>query len=224
MSLLDTLAGTDEAATTHPKTLTTGVPVKSSAPSPSTKPHVTVIQYNANLDPQADAFLSWLWQRMKKDELVDLYFPGQTETGFTSLVQMFAGSAQAALFDTNNGSDQWDKRIPGFITWSIQQFGSAPVLIAGFIFFREFWDHKTTDDAGAAAFEHWFTKTKVEEVLGVCPAQHHAAIRYNKRVGLHERMRLKNCALFKGNPCDAIIFGISRDEWNERRLHALEAD
>lgn len=205
-TLLDTLAGVTP----------TEAPVVKTA---SSTPRVSVIPYDARRDPEADAFLSWLWRRMKSDGLVDLYFPGQTETGYTSLVNMFSSDTGAALFKLDDtDSDQWSERIPGFITWSIAQFGSAPVLIAGFIFFRDFWDGKTTSDAGAAAFDFWFTKTKAEEVLGLCPASHHVAIRYNKRVGLTERMRLSNCALFHGDPCDAIIFGISRSDWQRRSV------
>ena len=145
MSLLDTLSGTATAA----------APVASVQPAASSR--VSVIPYNAARDPEADAFLSWLWRRMKTDELVDLYFPGQLETGFPSLVEMFSKPTGAALFKLDDTeSTQWNDRIPGFITWSVQQFGHAPVLIAGFIFFREFWDRKTTSEAGEAAFKFWF--------------------------------------------------------------------
>ena len=212
MSLLDTLAGT-EAVTT---------PVVASPTAASHR--VSVIPYNASRDPEADAFLSWLWRRMKADGLTDLYFPGQVETGYTSLVEMFSKPTGAALFKLDDTeSDQWNDRIPGFITWSIQQFGNAPVLIAGFIFFREFWDHKTTSDAGAAAFKFWFedhAAAQVQEVLGLCPSLHVVAQRYNKRVGLRERMRLSGCALFHNEPCDAIVYGMSRSEWLSRQERA----
>lgn len=216
-SLLDTLAGVAE----HPITLRTGVSVSESAPAPSATPSASsppapeVIRYDARTDPQAEDFLAWLWKRMKADDLVDLYFPGQSDTGFTSLVEMFSKPTGAALFKLNNDSDQWNERIPGFITWSVAQFGNAPVLIAGFIFFKDFWDGHTTTACGRAAFDFWFRETKAEIVLGLCPSLHIVAQRYNKRVGLREMMRLPNCALFKGAECDAIVYGISRADWQK---------
>src|SRR5882724_2890924 len=58
---------------------------------------IEFIPYNAIYDPQADSFLAWMWRRMQEDDLVELYFPGQKETGFATFVRLFSGDAQVAL-------------------------------------------------------------------------------------------------------------------------------
>lgn len=221
-NLLDTLAGTTTTTTTVMGPTTTSISSTNghveAAPSPQPQ-HlgVEVIPYNACLDDNADSFLHWLWKRMQEDDLVDYYFPGQKDTGFASFVRLFSGDAEVALFKTTDESSMtWADRLPGFITWGKQRMGASDVLIAGFIFFRKWWDHATTDAAAVAAFKYWFTTTPAKTVLGVCPSLHHAAIRYNKRIGLREIGRIPGAHLYQGKPCDAILFAITREEWEGR--------
>jgi RimJ/RimL family protein N-acetyltransferase len=191
------------------------------AVTPVAKPpaHTTVevIPYNGHGDPQALDFLPWLWRKMQEDDLVDYYFPGQKDTGFCTFVRMMSGDASVGIIKRNIASDQWRDLIAGFISYTPMRLGHASVAVAGFIFFKEFWDHHTTDEAGRVAFEFWFTQTDHTMVLGVCPSDHLVAIRYNKRVGLREVGRLPNAHLFKGNVCDAILFAMTKDEWLARQ-------
>jgi len=210
-SLLDVLAGTETQA------------VVGSNPRPEVNAScqsvgIEVIPYNACLDPQADSFLPWLWKRMQEDDLVDYYFPGQKDTGFATFVRMFSGDAQVAMFkspDTSLGNT-WEDRIPGFITWSPLAMGSSNMIIAGFIFFKRWWG-EVTDDAARAAFNGWFTaQPPIDCVLGVCPALHKLAMRYDQRIGLHEIGRIPDGHLFKGRKCDAVLFAMTREDWRAR--------
>lgn len=197
MGTLDTLAGTNT------------IDIKTHQPA------VRVIPYNSIYDPQADAFLPYMWKRMQKDDLVEYYFPGQRDTGFASFARLMSGDGNVALVVTDSDSHQWDQTIAGFITWTSSRMGSADVAIAGFIFFREFWDHKTTDEAARVSFNYWFTDGGFQSVLGVCPALHSAAIMYNRRIGLREIGRIPEAHLFKGVPCDAVLYCLTRKEWSK---------
>ena len=210
MSLLDTLAGV-VVTEPQPVVVTTVSPEPASTTSP-----VHVIPYNATLDPQADAFLPWMWKRMQADDLVDYYFPGQKDTGFATFVRLMSGDAQIALFTVDDPEKQWENTVVGFITWTPSHMGASEVIIAGFIFFRKFWNGQTTDAAAKQAFAHWFKETPAQVVLGVCPSLHATAIRYNKRVGLHEIGRIPKAHVYKDQSCDAILYAITRDEWEGR--------
>ncbi len=207
MTLLDTLAGTPELPPTQSVVVT--------LQSPASTVAVSVVPYNACLDPQADAFLPWMWKRMQQDDLVDYYFPGQKDTGFATFTRLMSGDAEVALFVNEAESKQWDDRITGFITWTPTRMGASDMIIAGFIFFRKFWDHHTTQDAGQVAFAHWFKGT-TQVVLGLCPALHIAAMRYNKRVGLREIGRIPLAHTYKGESCDAVLYAMTREEWRAR--------
>lgn len=214
-SVLDTLVGPPPSPPTATVVENAAFPVKE-APKPPpqvVRGNIRLVPYNAIYDQQADAFLSYMWKRMQKDDVVDYYFPGQKETGFATFVRMMSGDAQVALVITDATSGQWNETVAGFITWTPSRMGANEVIIAGFIFFREFWNHKTTDNAGAASFKYWFTETPAQVILGVCPSQHFAALRYNKRIGLHEVGRIPLAHLYKGEPCDAVLVAITKDEW-----------
>src|SRR6185369_15659210 len=79
---------------------------------------VHIVPYNAVNDTQADAMLPYLWKRMQQDELVDYYFPGMSQTGFSQFVRLFSGDGQVALVVTDATSGQWNDTIAGFISWT----------------------------------------------------------------------------------------------------------
>ena len=211
-SMLDTLAGTPPAPPVELEPTPAPVVVVDEVKHGN----VRIVPYNAIHDQQADAFLSYLWQRMRKDDVVDYYFPGQKETGFATFVRMMSGDAQVALVLTEAKSGQWDDTVAGFITWTPSRMGMSEVIIAGFIFFREFWDGHTTTNAGAASFRYWFTQTPTEVILGVCPSTHIVALRFNKRIGLREVGRIPKGHICKGQACDAVLVAITKDEWKAR--------
>src|SRR6266705_1895765 len=106
-SLLDTLAGVVEPTMPPPVVVTEEAPtqvMQQPRESLNEDAHgaVHVIPYNATIDPQADAFLPWMWKRMQQDDLVDYYFPGQKDTGFATFVRLFSGDAQVALFTVDD--------------------------------------------------------------------------------------------------------------------------
>jgi RimJ/RimL family protein N-acetyltransferase len=203
MSVLDTLTGTSEQ---HP------IP-PSKEP---VMPHVMIVPYNAILDAQADAFLPWMWKRMQKDDLVDYYFPGQRDTGFATFVRLFSGDGNVALVVTDAKTGQWEDTIAGFITWTPQRMGASDIIVAGCVFFREFWDHRTTDATAVESFKFWFTEAKAQVVLGVCPSLHTAITRFNRRIGFREIGKIPGAHLYKGEVCDAVLWAITRSEWELR--------
>ncbi len=210
-STLDILAGTAATTETSTRAEVKAIPAPD---QPLTSGNVTIIPYNAMYDPQASDFLRWMWSRMQEDDLVEYYFPGQKETGFAAFVRMMSGDAQVGLGVTNTTSDQWKDKVAGFISWTPLKLGTSNIAVAGLIFFREFWDHRTTDEAGQLALHYWFVeRDDIDSVLGVCPSTHAVIARYNKRMGLHECGRLSNAHTFHGEPCDAVLFEITKQEW-----------
>jgi RimJ/RimL family protein N-acetyltransferase len=190
------------------------------APSEPASP-IEFIPYNAIYDPQADTFLPWMWRRMQDDDLVDLYFPGQKETGFGTFVRLFSGDANVALITIpakpGETAPQWKDHVVGFVSWTVSVLGASEVIIAGFIYFRDFWDKRVTDAAGLGAFDFWFTKTGANIVLGVCPEKLATAMRYNKRIGMKDIGHIPAGHLYKGEPCDAVLYCMTRSDWEAKK-------
>lgn len=221
MSLLDTLAGT-----TTEDLMSTPVIMKKEdhRPRPLADKGVAdqvaleVIPYDARADALADRMLPWLWQQMQKDDLVDLYFPGQEQTGFATVVRMLSGDSNVGMFKLKNPADDTiEATLPGFITWTTFPMGASRTIIAGFIFFKRWWGHGVPDEAARVAFNYWFNGSEpIDIVLGSCPSLHKLAIAYNERVGLREIGRIPEAHLYKGRKCDAILYAMTKREWSER--------
>ena len=178
--------------------------------SPST---VFVVPYNARDDKISDLLLPSLWKQLKEDGIAELYFPGQSETGFADFVELMSGKGTSVALCALPDEENRPKTIIGFITWSPMKMGQANIAMAGFEFFRNYWDHHTTDEAAKAAFKFWFTETNIDVVMGACPETHRTAMRYNQRIGLKRVGTVPLAHVFRGQKCDAVLWAMTREEW-----------
>jgi len=119
-TILDTLAG---PAQPQPVVVT----------SPST---VFVVPYNARDDKISDLLLPSLWKQLKEDGIAELYFPGQSETGFADFVELMSGKGTSVALCALPNEKNEPQTIIGFITWSPMKMGQANIAMAGFEFFR----------------------------------------------------------------------------------------
>ncbi len=200
-SLIDTLAGVSGNNPPQPVVATTLVP------------SVFVIPYSARDDKIADLLLPSLWKQLKEDGIAELYFPGQPETGFADFVALMSGNGTKVALCALPNDRQEPQTIIGFISWTPMKMGLANVAMAGFEFFRAYWDHKTTDEAARAAFEFWFTQTDTEVIMGSCPEMHRMAMRFNQRIGLKRVGIVPMGHIFKGQKCDAVMWAMTKKEW-----------
>lgn len=190
-------------------------PTRESTPRPPTARRVSVVPYNASDHADAHQFLPWLWQKLKEEGLTELYFPaGGADTGFADFVKVFSGQASVLLALQMEGENA--KELIGFVTYTPVQFGHAKSAFGGFVFFREFWDAKTSDAAGRAVLQHWFTVDKLDVVMGATPEPNHLAVRYILRLGFERACVIPGLHAFKGNSCAAVITYFTKE-----RFHTL---
>src|SRR5882724_13029091 len=105
-TILDTLAGTR------------AVP----APVAGTQ-SVFVVPYNARDDKISDLILPALWKQLKEDGIAELYFPGQSETGFADFVELMSGKGTSVALCALPNERNEPQTIIGFITWSPMKMG-----------------------------------------------------------------------------------------------------
>lgn len=208
-SLIETLAGLPQP----PNAMATAEEPVATVLKP-TAAGVYVLPYNAHDDNKSEQLLPWLWHKMQQDDLVDYYFPGQEQTGFASFVGLFSGvgGTHVALLTIDAESKQPEDTVIGFITWQPMAMGVVTALVIGCIFFRKFWDHAITDRAAVASLKFWFD-SGAEVLVGVCPALHRTIALYNRRIGLVETGRIPMAHIYKGKPCDAVLWCLTRKGW-----------
>ncbi len=176
--------------------------------------NLSVIPYNGNYDENAANMLHYLWEKLKADGLVDLYFPGASKTGFCSFVKLFssAPSVQVLLVvKKDTTGDVTD--VIGFATWEPITIGQCVMGHAGFIFLKEFWDRDTTAAAAREIMGHWFSATPLDIAVGIVASTNHLANRFLHRIGWTKVGVLPKLHQFAGTQCDAVIWHMTRENF-----------
>lgn len=177
---------------------------------------VKVIPYDASLDTMADKFLPWFWERLKADGLVELYFPGASETGFADFVKLMSSrDTRILLVTTKDESDQPEKFV-GFASWQPMPFGQALAGIAGFIFLKEFWGSGTSVVAAEEIMRYWFEKAKLDVMLGVIAERNKLANGFMERVGWTRMGAVPLLHVYQNEQCPAVFWYITKDEFKAR--------
>ena len=166
-----------------------------------------LIPYNANLDPESHNFLPWLWDKLKADKLISIYFHDRPDVNFPTLVKLFSGGTSITLVFTGEGKEA---KMIGFGALTSLSDKAAS---AGFAFFREFWDTKTTTEALKALLTYWFKQFELDSVLGGVAEGNRAANIMLSRAGCKRQGKLPHLQHWKGLPSDAVVWAAYRADF-----------
>ena len=166
-----------------------------------------LVPYNGDLDPEAHNFLPWLWEKLKADDLISIYFHDRPDVNFPTLVKLFSGGATVTLVLTG-GKD--DTKLVGF--GALSSLGDKAAS-AAFAFFREFWDTKTTTEAMKALLAYWFEQFELDHVFGGVAEGNRAANIMLSRAGCKRQGKLPNLHHWKGMPSDAVVWAAYRADF-----------
>jgi len=159
-----------------------------------------LIPYNADLDPEAQNFLPWLWDKLKADDLISIYFHENPDVNFPTLVKLFSGGATVTLVMT--GDDKSAKLVGFGALTSLSNKAAS----AGFVFFREFWDTHITTEAMKALLAYWFGQFELDSILGGVAEGNRAANIMLSRAGCKRQGKLPQLQHWKGLPVDAVVW------------------
>lgn len=207
MSTLDTLAGSLPTPTS-----TTSRPPQEKLKGIKEGEYVDVAPYDAR-DPNADKFLPWFWNKLKSEGLVDLYFPGSAEDGFCDFVKLMSGPTRVVLVVIKSEEKKEIRDVVGLATWDALSFGVANVGMAGFIFFREFWDRHTTAQAARRIMKLWFDELKLDALIGIVARDNVLANAFMRKVGWTLKCELPRMHVYLGKPSDACLWYVGREEF-----------
>lgn len=182
--------------------------------APKAMGEISVVPYNAALDPNADKFLPWFWNRLKEDGLIGLYFPGAEDTGFSMFVKLLSGETRVLLVVKQNENGEIVDTV-GFSTIGPMAIGGTMAAYAGFIFLKDHWERKTTLAAAKTIMDAWFTNQEVhlDVVMGVVADDNVLAKRFLTQVGWKHAGDIPYLAEYIGNRCAATFWFITREMW-----------
>lgn len=176
---------------------------------------IAVIPYNASFHDDAQNFLPFLWNKLKEDGLIELYFPGESKTGFANFVRLMSGDSKILLVVGKDNAGKLDKAI-GFASWRPMPFGATQAGMAGFVFLREFWDGKITDVAAQRIMEHWFDSEQMDLMIGCVADLNHPANKFMERIGWAKVGIVPMAHIYKGVQCGSVIWQITKDVYKAR--------
>lgn len=174
---------------------------------------IRVIPYSAARHDDAQNFLPWMWNKLKADDLVELYFPGQTQTGFADFCKLMSGDgAKILLVVTEDAAGNMGDAV-GFASSALMPLGAGNGGIGGFIFFKEFWDSKTTVEAARQIMHHWFHENGYEIMLGCVAELNHLANQFLHKMGWTRVGSIPKLHYYYGKECPSVVWQITKEHY-----------
>ena len=182
--------------------------------------YVDVIPYNAYFDDRCRHWLFWLYDKLREDDLLRLYYPNvdATDRSYPMFVRMMSSdTTQVLLVVLKDKKTDEVAGLVGIATWTPMQLGPSTLGHAGFIFIRDYWDHRTSMAAGQRIMEYWFREIpqKLDIALGIIAKPNTLANRFVHRLGWTKVGELPNCQQYSGEDCDAVLWQMTRKTFEE---------
>jgi len=183
--------------------------------------YVDVIPYNAYYDPNCRHWLFWLYDKLREDDLLRLYYPNidGSDKSYPLFVRMMSSDTTQVLLVVLKDKQTHDVAgLVGIATWERMQFGPSIMGHAGFIFLRDFWDHHTSLAAGKRILDYWFKEMPdpLDITIGIIAKLNVLANRFVQRLGWTKVGELPNCQQYGGEACDAVLWQITRKAYEEK--------
>lgn len=178
--------------------------------------YVDVVPYNANLDPEAGNFLLWLWQRLRDEKLIELYYPDNPDLSFAGFVKLFSCDTFVLLVLLKKADGEVMDTI-GFSTLELMSFGHATAAHAGFIFLKEYHSQKISSQAAESIERYWFASQnpRLDVVIGIIAEKNVLARRFMQRIGWTHSGNIPYLHHFKGEQSDSSIWYLTREQFEK---------
>lgn len=205
-------------------------PSASETPTPAKQPpiidgefEIDVVPYHGDADPNARFFLSFFWQRLHDDGLLELYFPGMGDKSYCTFVKLMSSGTHILIVVKKDRVSGDILDTIGFASWDQLQLGTATVGHAGFIFLRDYWNKHTTLAAARRIERYWFENmpAALDTVLGIIAEDNRLAQRFMHNLGWIQAGVLPGMHEYAGKQSDATIWYLTRAEFS--RLEAASA-
>ena len=185
--------------------------------------YVDVIPYNAYFDDRCRHWLFWLYDKLREDDLLRLYYPNvdATDRSYPMFVRMMSSdTTQVLLIVLKDKKSDEVAGLVGIATWEPMHFGPSTLGHAGFIFLREYWDHHTSLAAGQRIMEFWFREMpeprRLDIAVGIIAKLNVLANRFVQRLGWTRVGELPACQQYGGEPSDAVIWQVTRSAFDTK--------
>jgi RimJ/RimL family protein N-acetyltransferase len=115
--------------------------------------------------------------------------------------------------------ERGSERVVGFVGLSVPTFlpEVLPAVEVGWRFDPEYWGRGYASEGARAALDAAFDELELDAVCSIPQAENPASYRVCERLGLRLEREVTIPANERRGPLAALLYGIERDAWRERR-------
>lgn len=177
---------------------------------------IIVVPYIVDRDPIGEIMLPGFWKRLHDEGIFELFFHDHPDMSFGEFVKSLSQPNDLIFMVGKSWSDGRLEHM-GMATLSqILDNILTKRAVAGFLFFKDYWNHKDADEAGRKVISVWFNELKLTMIAGLTPKMNRPALAYIHRLGFLSVGELPNFCTFKGKAVAAVISYLSPEMFAEK--------
>lgn len=170
--------------------------------------------------------LATVYIRLKQEGMLDTvwYSHHVSLTEFLSWAKVPNNITYAGFFQAD-GTDELQICGLGWIN-GVTSLGSVNRAEVGMAYLREWSHHNIPLELSQMMIEDGFLNENIVVMFGTTPVRNPVALRFVKKIGLREVGTAPRFVSWRGEPCDALISSVTKEEWFGERVsesvHAIQ--
>jgi len=178
---------------------------------------IVVLPYLADSDELGSVRLPVFWQRLHEEGIFELFFHDHPDMSFSRFVRSLTQPDDLIFMIGKSWSDGRIEHM-GMATLSqILDNSLTKRAVAGFLFFKAYWNHRDADEAGRKVISMWFNELKLKTIAGLTPKVNRPALAYIHRLGFVSIGEMPDFCLFKGRSVPATVSYLTPALFSEKQ-------
>lgn len=186
------------------------------APPEQAEVEIIVIPYTVATDPIGEVFLPGLWKRLRDEGIFDVFFHDYPDTNFAGFVKALSAPDSLIFMVAKQWADRQIEHMGMVTLGQVLDTKLTKRGVAGFLFFKQYWNHKDADEAGHKVLEYWFDTLGLDVVGGITPKLNRPALAYIHRLGFVSIGDIPHFSTIKGHESPATVSYLTRELWVEK--------
>lgn len=166
---------------------------------------IIVIPYFVDTAPAAEFTLPGLWTRLRDEGIFELFFHDHPDLTFGQFVKALSEGDTLIFMVAKKFADGRMEHMGMATLGQMLDTKLTKRAIAGFLFFKDYWNHRDADEAGGKILDHWFDVVGLDTIGGLTPKHNRPALAYIHRLGFVSVGEIPNWSILKGKVSAAVV-------------------
>ena len=184
-----------------------------------------MVPARADLMPQGEILLPGVWKQLHDEGIFEMFFHDHPDMTFGQFVQVLSNPAEMVEFVCEVDADGNVQKAAAITM--LTQITKTDVLrraVGNFLLFRDYWNHKDSDEIAQVILKHWFVEVQLDVIVGVTPKANRAAVQFIHRAGFTSIGEIPLFTSYKGSLSPGVVSTQTFKEWDARRSETVAAN